>query len=129
MPEPIDGRRTDGEDRREPTAEDGMTVEGSHWRNRAGRGSTPDVYETRYDPAAGSPPIAVVDAVACATETDPTALPPLQRAIDGAALEALLGGADRPTGEWALSFAYAGTVVTVRSTNDIVVATSREKGF
>jgi len=66
-----------------------------------------------------TPSIAVVEAVAATTGKEPRALPPLQHAIDGDALDDLFtGGSD---GVLRLSFEYAGTAVTLHQSGRIDV--------
>ena len=57
------------------------------------------------------PSYAVIEAVAAATDRDPTELPPLQRTVDVDALDALLDG--RTDSSIRLSFEYAGVRVSV----------------
>lgn len=75
-----------------------------------------------------SPSMAVVEAVAAATDRDQTALPPLHGYVDADALDALLTGGpnrgatpSRADGHVRVSFAYDGVEVTARSDGRIEV--------
>lgn len=64
-----------------------------------------------------TPVLSVVEAVAVATRTDPTELPPIADAVDPDALNRLFA---RPTGTpstVSITFTYAGRDVTVSSTD------------
>jgi hypothetical protein len=68
----------------------------------------------------GPPGVAVVEAVAAATDRDPLELPPLSEVIDPDALEGLLdpdaGVDDAKSNLVQVSFEYAGVVVLIDST-------------
>ncbi|WP_415380424.1 HalOD1 output domain-containing protein [Halosimplex sp. TS25] len=64
------------------------------------------------------PSVAIVEAVAAMTDTEPSLLPPLAHTVDGDALNAILGDAGSSV---ALSFAYAGVDVCVEATGEILV--------
>lgn len=74
---------------------------GNHWN------------EYRY------PSVAIVDAVAAATDRSATELPPLHQDVDPEALDRLLTGGSSPPVH--LQFSYAGTVVSVRSDGTLML--------
>ena len=80
-----------------------------------------------YDWSTTEPSWAVVQAVAVATDTDPTELVPLYDSVDTDALDALLlrarNGNNSPV---SVSFSFAGRSVTVDSDGDVVVRPSAE---
>jgi hypothetical protein len=76
----------------------------------------------RYDWREGdSPSVAVIEAVAAATDRGPTDLPQLQRHLDGDALDALLDGTKPASGGVRVSFSYAGVDVAVDSDGNVAV--------
>lgn len=68
-----------------------------------------------------TPVVAVVSAVADATDTDPLELPPLSNAINPEALNDLVS-AERSPGLESISFAYAGYDVVVSGAGDIQIS-------
>jgi len=77
----------------------------------------------RYDWREGdSPFMAIIEAVAAATNRDPTDLPPLQHRLDGDALDALLDDTGPASAEGIrVSFSYAGVDIAVDSDGDVAV--------
>jgi hypothetical protein len=71
------------------------------------------------------PSVMIVEAVAAATDRPATELPPLQNALDGDALDALLDG--RPSSV-TVSFRYADTAVSVSENGSIEVRIDRDSG-
>lgn len=65
------------------------------------------------------PSLAIVQAVARATGTEPTALPALQRSIDADALDSVLDGGGAPDADVRVSFRYAGVDVAVGSDGEL----------
>lgn len=72
------------------------------------------VVSARWDES-DSASLAVVSAVASASGTDPTALPPLQETVDADALDTLAANRSGSGGSTRVSFAYAGWAVLVDS--------------
>ncbi|SFG10417.1 hypothetical protein SAMN04488063_1431 [Halopelagius inordinatus] len=81
--------------------------------------STVDSSSTSAADGETSVSFAVVEAVSAAVETPPLELPPLARAIDPDALNALFTDS-RPGSQ--VEFRYAGCVVTVRSDRTVTVS-------
>jgi len=80
------------------------------------------------EPTLGTPadsiPVQIVNAVADATDRDPNALPPIYDAVNPDALAALVGrtpDAARGGDEVEVSFEFAGSPVTVSSTDGVDV--------
>jgi hypothetical protein len=65
----------------------------------------------------GDPSVALVEAVAAATDRTVTDLPPLQQSIDPDALDALLTG--NQSSEVSISFRYADTAVSIHRNGSI----------
>lgn len=89
-------------------------------------GRRPDadgVIQAEFDWSAKAPSNAVVEAVAIASDREPTAVEPLYESVDPDALDALVGsnGTDSEDGEASVSFEHAGHVVTVHSDGSVVV--------
>ena len=92
----------------------------------AGTGSSDPLNQPNSPPEAvhhdwqGSEPpmVAVVEAVAAATDRTPTGLPPLQNTLDTDALNALL---TREAASVTVSFQYAGAIVSVRGDGGIKI--------
>lgn len=84
--------------------------------------SSAAAYETRHDGDDGPLSVAVVEAVATATETDPLEIAPLHRTVDPDALDHLFEPADEDgkASGW-LRFSFAGCRVAVRSDGHIGV--------
>lgn len=87
--------------------------------DRSPGGRVEEVSQT-YDWTAIKPSTAVVETVAAATDTEPTALEVLQTVIDADALDALVRSADRDD-KLRVSFEYAGTGVRVQGNGTVVV--------
>ena len=85
------------------------------------------VVRAEYDWSSVTPSTAVIETVAIATNSEPTALARLYRSVDPDALDALLGSREfHPTdGVTTVSFAFAGLDVTVQN-DGIVVARPTE---
>ena len=69
------------------------------------------------------PTVAVVEAVAAATDRTPTGLPLLQNTLDPDALNALL---TREAASVTVSFQYAGTIVSVSGDGDIKIHLNKD---
>ncbi|NUB91577.1 hypothetical protein HT576_11185 [Haloterrigena sp. SYSU A121-1] len=82
-----------------------------HHRNDIGGNSSTNEQTYVFSPEK-APSLAVVDAVASASETDPTALPPLYDAIEPDALDATFESS-QPGATRRVSFSYSGFDVTV----------------
>ncbi|MFB6164330.1 MAG: HalOD1 output domain-containing protein [Haloarculaceae archaeon] len=78
-------------------------------------------YQATFDPVSTDPSLAAVDAVSRATERDPLDLPPVGRALDAAALDALVTSADAPEQSVAVTFSVADRRVELRAEGSIVV--------
>ncbi|WP_277555700.1 HalOD1 output domain-containing protein [Halobaculum limi] len=86
------------------------------------RGADADgVIRTKFDWSSVTPSIAVIEAVAIAADREPTALDPLQGAVDTDALNTLLTPARVTRGITTVSFEFAGRTVTVQSDGEVVV--------
>ncbi|ADB60221.1 hypothetical protein Htur_1333 [Haloterrigena turkmenica DSM 5511] len=84
-----------------------------HHRNDIGGNSSTDEQTYVFSPEK-APSLAVVEAVASASETDPTAIPPLYDAIEPDALDATFESASsQPGATRRVSFSYDGFDVTV----------------
>ncbi|MFC7140987.1 HalOD1 output domain-containing protein [Halosimplex aquaticum] len=70
-----------------------------------------------------TPSIAVPEAVAAVTNRGVTAIPPLQDVIDADALNAMVRSGDPSAVR--VSFAYAGTEVTITGTGRVEITTDR----
>ncbi len=94
-------------------------------RDEAERNSTvaaETVSFDHYDWHGGdTPSIAVPEAVAAVTNRSVTAVPPLQKAIDADALDVMVRSGDPSSVR--VSFAYAGTEVTITGDGRIEIAT------
>ena len=69
------------------------------------------------------PTVAVVEAVAAATDRTPTGLPLLQNTLDPDALNALL---TKEAASVTVSFQYAGTIVSVSGDGDIKIHLNKD---
>lgn len=65
--------------------------------------------------------LAVVEAVAAATDRDPLTMPPLHDAIDTDALDALVDRASEAESALRVTFAYAGATITVEGGHSVTV--------
>lgn len=74
-----------------------------------------------------TPTVAVVEAVAAATDRDPTDLPLLQRTVDPDALDALFDGEAGPDRSVCLSFTYAGAKVTLGDNGQVTAHPRTER--
>lgn len=85
--------------------------------------SPADARTVRYEwDESEQPSMAVIEAVAAATGSEPETLPPLHGVIDSDALDGLMGsGTADDAVPVRLSFTYAGTEVTVSSDGKLVV--------
>ncbi|WP_123537847.1 HalOD1 output domain-containing protein [Halosimplex salinum] len=91
----------------------------SETTNSIGDLATDDEFRVRYESDdTTETSMAVVEAVAAATETEPTEMPPLARSVDPDALDTLFASADGPID---LSFRYGGVTVTLECGGVIVV--------
>lgn len=82
-----------------------------------------NTYRASFDSDATSVSMAVVSTVAVVTETEPTALPPLNATVNPDALETLVERRDRDPSrnDVRIAFVYAGCTVTVHSYGIIAV--------
>lgn len=82
-----------------------------------------DTYRTEFDGRTRPASVAVVTAVATATETDPLELPPLYSVIDPDALEDVVHSTarERPGDDTIVTFEYAGHAVTVNGHGTVLV--------
>lgn len=71
------------------------------------------------------PSVAIVEAIAEATERDPTAMPSLHRSVDSDSLDALLTHGMRQGEHVQVSFTYDGVLVSIGSDGDLSI---REDG-
>ena len=84
--------------------------------------SPPEIVQ--YDWQGSEPPtVAVVEAVAAATDRTPTGLPLLQNTLDPDALNALL---TREAASVTVSFQYAGTIVSVSGDGNIKIHLNKD---
>ena len=84
--------------------------------------STPEI--VHHDWQGSEPPtVAVVEAVAAATDRTPTGLPLLQNTLDPDALNTLL---TREAASVTVSFQYAGTIVTVSGDGNIKIHLNKD---
>ncbi|QRV15714.1 HalOD1 output domain-containing protein [Haloterrigena salifodinae] len=91
-----------------------------HHRNEIGGNSSTNEQTYVFSPEK-APSLAVVDAVASASETDPTALPPLYNAIEPDALDAMFESS-QPGSTRRISFSYNGFDVTVDGGRAVTVS-------
>ena len=91
--------------------------------NRNVSGATVDddgVARGRYEWSSTPPSTGVVEVVATAADSDPTALAPLYGSLDPDGLDELVRSAgERPGDGLVVSFSYAGHEVTVRSDGSV----------
>ena len=93
---------------------------------RSGPGRTPGEGPERYEYGdAESPSMAVLEAVASATDRDPVDLPVLENVLDTDALDALVTHSTDATTR--VSFSYDGVDVVVDSAGGIVVWTDEDR--
>lgn len=94
--------------------------------DRPDEGRRPDadgVIRAEFDWSATAPSNAVVEAVATASDREPTAIEPLYGSVDPDALDALVrsNGTDSEDGDASVSFEHAGHDVTVHNDGSVVV--------
>ena len=82
----------------------------------------------QYDWSETAPSIAVVETVAEATDRDPTSIEPLYDTLDPAGLDTLLrsGGSEGGRVDVTVSFAFAGHLVTVYRSGEVVLRPARK---
>lgn len=80
-------------------------------------------HRTRCDIGSGQPvTTSVIVSVAAVAGAEPTALPPLQRALDTDALEAVVRSAHEADTELTVSFEYAGYHVSIATDGSIRIS-------
>lgn len=84
-------------------------------------------YRVSFDGAESAPPsVALVDAMAAVTDTDPTALDPLYESVDPDALDDLFGRAGTDAFDGRVTFTYCDREVTIDGSGEIVIDLSED---
>lgn len=82
----------------------------------------------RHDWSEAAPSMAVVETVAEATDRDPTSIEPLYDTLAPGGLDTLLrsGGSEGERADITISFTFAGHLVTVYGSGEVVLRPARE---